>query len=72
MFDFRLRITKPQLPFLQRSPNTGSFIPFLQRGTIAMKMSSDQSTDRTHSRPRVEFLRADMGRRVLEIIYWKM
>lgn len=46
--------------------------PTLQDETVAMKMYSDQSADRTLSQPRVEFLRADIRIGVLEIIYLKI
>lgn len=55
-----------------REPEHCLLIPFLQGRAVAVNMSSDQSADRTLSRPRVEFLRADTRIRVLEIIYLKI
>lgn len=55
-----------------KEPKCCLLIPFLQGETVAVKMYSAQSTDRTHSQPRVKFLRADMRIRVLEIIYLKI
>lgn len=48
------------------------FILFLQSETLAMKLYFDQCADRSPSGPRVEFLRADMRIKVLDIIYLKI
>lgn len=48
------------------------FILFLQSETLAMKIYFDQCADRSPSGPRVEFLRADMRIKVLDIIYLKI
>lgn len=63
---------KTPISFPLKEPSAVSFIPFLQGETVAVKMYSAQSTDRTHSQPKLKVSQSRYENKSLEIIYLKI